>query len=84
MAADGAQGPFVGADELDTVQPDRTVDRRSTGEQTGQAHRSDALAAAGLADDRQYFAVGDLEAHLVDGGQRTVLGPEGHRQVLHL
>ncbi len=43
-------------------QLDRAVDGRGAGEQAGQAHRGHTLAAAGLADDREYLAVADLEA----------------------
>ena len=52
------------------VELDRAVDGRGPGEQAGQAHRGDALAAAGLADHGEHFTVTDLQADPVDGDSR--------------
>src|SRR6185503_14306333 len=41
----------------------------------------DALAAAGLADQREHLAFADLERRLVDREHRTVLGAEPDGQV---
>ncbi len=52
-------------------------------DQPDRRQSGDGFARAGLADDAQHLALGDVEGHAVDGAQRRAAGGEFHLQIAH-
>ena len=70
--------------ELFPVETDRAADHGGVlGQQAHECRGHAGLAAAGLADDAQRLAGGEVEAHAVHGAQRSTVGRVLERQVAH-
>src|ERR1700688_661013 len=61
----------------------RRMMRGRIGQQFHHRQRGDRLAGAGLANQRQCFAFGDVERHAVDRQHLALAGAEGDREIAH-
>src|SRR5215475_748671 len=86
IAADLAHLGFVEGEQVGTLEQDLAADDAPgrVGYETHDRERTDALAAAGLADDRQRLAALDVEGYVVDGAKQAGIGEEDRLQALHV
>src|SRR6185312_7023274 len=68
---------LVGQPDLAAGNPAGRIDQPDHGEPR------DRLAGAGLADDAQHLALGDVEGDAIDGAQRMAAGSELDPKVAH-
>jgi hypothetical protein len=76
VAAGLPEGRLVGSDHLDALELGTPPDAAVLGQQAQQRHGADALARAGLADDREHLARVDLVVDVDGRGDPLVADPE--------
>ena len=86
VAADRAHLGLVEAEQVGAFEHHGAADdpARRIGHQPHDRQRGHALAAAGLADDRQRLAAADAERDVVDRLEQPRIGEEHRLQVLHV
>src|SRR6188474_1683448 len=84
LAANALKVALGGADQFRLAEFDRALDPRvGRACEPDQRLRRDALARARLADDRQYFAGGEVEGDAVHRLDSATFGDEADPQVAH-
>ena len=86
VAADRAHLGLVEAEQVGAFERHAAADdpARRIRHQPHDRQRGDALAAAGLADDRQRLAAANAERNVVDRPEQPRIGEEHRLQVLHV